>query len=511
MSLATVASRAVIGIEALPVTVETHLSNGLPGFNIVGLPETAVRESKERVRSAILNSGLDFPERRITVNLAPADLPKAGGQFDFAIAISILLASGQVPGAELGDVEIMGELALNGTLRRISGAVPALVAARQSARDLILPSENLAELQLVNYARGRCSGTLLECVDHLHSGKPLPGVDSIGKPLEANTPPAFLPIKGQLMAQRAVQIAAAGCHNLLMIGPPGCGKTMLAQNLKKLLPPLSQDEAMEVAAIRSISQSKINLQHALERPLRAPHHSATHVALVGGGSRANPGEVTLAHRGILFLDEFSEFKPSALDALRESLETGEVTISRANYRVSYPASFQLIAAMNPCPCGFASDPKRECRCSPDKVSRYLSKVSGPLLDRIDLVVEMSSLSHAELLQQETGACGDPQAQWQQARARVRQCVARQLSRAGQLNSALQGSDLDRYAELNGDLRRLLAGAMEELALSARAVHRIIKLALTIADYEEANSIGEEHLLEAIAYRRSPGLRRLGMV
>ncbi len=500
MSLATVATRALLGVEAVPVTVETHLSNGLPGFAIVGLPETAVRESKERVRSAILNSGLNFPERRITVNLAPADLPKSGGQFDFAIAVSILLASGQLPGAELDSIEVMGELALDGVLRKICGAVPAILAAKKSGLGIVLPLANKPELQLVGYPRSGAVGTLLAFVDHLLNGTSLEEVEAFVPAASEQTRHIFLDIRGQMQARRAVQIAAAGRHNLLMIGPPGCGKTLLAHNLARLLPPLAMGEAMEVAAIRSICGHTLNLNEELTRPLRSPHHSATHVAMVGGGNRAQPGEVTLAHRGVLFLDEFSEFKPNALDSLRESLESGAVTVSRANYRITYPADFQLVAAMNPCPCGYATDPGHECLCPPDKLNRYLSKLSGPLLDRIDLTIQLASLSHAELLQ-ESAHSENSHEEWQQASKQIVKCHDKQMARAEKLNYALNVNELDKYCVLSKSLRDLLASTMDRLRLSARGIHRIIKVARTIADYEGSNDIEQEHLLEAISYRR----------
>ncbi len=509
MSLAVVTSRALLGIEAVEVTVETHLSNGLPGFAIVGMPETAVRESKERVRSAILNSGLAFPERRITVNLAPADLPKTGGQYDLAIAASILLASNQIPAQALQQRELMGELALNGEVRAVRGVVAAIVAAKAADNSIVLPAANSEERNLVAYERVESVSSLLSFVALSRMGR------AEGEPtcsssteVEVNDDSRFLNIKGQLLAKRAIQIAAAGRHAVLLVGPPGCGKTMLAQNLTALLPALSDSEAMEVAAIRSVTGLPVGQKSLKQRPIRSPHHSATHVALVGGGAKANPGEVTLAHRGVLFLDEFSEFKPSALDALREPMEVGEITLSRANYRVRYPADFQLVAAMNPCPCGYASDPRRECRCSAERVSRYLGKLSGPLLDRMDLSIELPGLTQAELLQQNPIGEEENAQWWFDAKQRVQECQQRQLERACKLNSALSSNELEIHCRLNLSLRKLLASTMEQLCLSARSVHRIIKVARTIADFAARKDIGREDLLEAISLRRSDCLQRI---
>lgn len=504
MSLAVVTSRAMLGVDAVEVTVETHLSNGLPGFAIVGMPETAVRESKERVRSAILNSGLSFPDRRITVNLAPADLPKAGGQYDLAIAASILLASKQIPADELQCKELMGELALNGDLRSVRGVVAAIMAARSAGRSIVLPVANIEETNLVNYDGVDSVSSLLSFVSLTQTGKALEeaSIKCSSNVNQGNEECRFLNIRGQQFAKRVIHIAAAGRHDVLLIGPPGCGKTMLAQNLCALLPRLSESEAMEVAAIRSVAGLPVSQDNLRQRPIRSPHHSATGVALVGGGARANPGEVTLAHRGVLFLDEFSEFKPGALDALREPMETGEITLSRANYRIRYPADFQLVAAMNPCPCGNASDPQRECRCSAERVSRYLGKLSGPLLDRMDLSVELAGLTQAELLQQSSTEESDYRPQWLEARQKVIECQQRQLQRAGKLNSALSANDLDIHCGLTQSLRKLLAETMDQLGLSARSVHRLMKVSRTIADLAGKQTIAREHLLEAIALRRS---------
>lgn len=498
MSLARICSSALLGVDAIQVTVETHLSNGMPGFAIVGLPETAVKESKERVRSAILNSGLNFPQRRITINLAPADLPKAGGRYDLAIALSILAASGQIDKDLLDGTEILGELALDGTIREVQGVVPAILGARAQGHKIILPETNSVELGLVAYAHSYCVSNLLELVTHLANKTDLTSVEDLPRSHQSinNKPAQFTELRGQLQARRAVQIAAAGGHNLLMIGPPGSGKTLLANTLIGLLPSMDDWEALEVATIKSVANIQVNSSNWQQRPIRSPHHTASSIALVGGGNKANPGEISLAHRGVLFLDELTEFKPGVLDALREPLESGEITISRANYRVKFPANFQLLAAMNPCPCGYASDPKNECRCTQDRIARYLGKLSGPLLDRLDLMIEVPSLSQAELLQHRNEVTD-----WEEIKNKISQCRNIQMHRNGKLNADLQAGDLDKFCQLSSPLRNGLATIMDSLAMSARATHRVIKMARTIADFEGSEGIRKQDLMEAISYRR----------
>jgi magnesium chelatase family protein len=471
----------MVGIDAREVVVEAHLSNGLPGFAIVGMPETAVRESKERVRSAIINSGLEFPARRITVNLAPADLPKAGGQYDLAIALGILGASDQVELESLQHTEILGELALDGEIRQVQGVIAAALAARSASRPMIAPRANAEELEGLPDKQRRTRA-------------------------RHQSIPSFQLVRGQPLGIRAVTIAAAGSHNLLMVGPPGCGKSMLAHNCAQLLPPLSESDAMKVACIRSLSHNSSNAMALVDPPLRSPHHSATSVALTGGGNRAMPGEVSLAHFGVLFLDEFAEFKPSVLDSLREPMEAGEITITRANYRVKYPARFQLIAAMNPCPCGYCSDPKRHCRCAPSQLQHYQKRLSGPLLDRIDLQVELPALSSAELLDASEDDY-DAVSRWRQAKKQVKACRALQLQRSGKLNSNLNAEEVETLCRLSSTQRKQLAMIMDELGLSARALHRVLRVARTLADFDEQPAISEAHLLEAIAMRRLQFLNR----
>lgn len=520
MSLAIVYTRANIGIDAPLVTVETHLSNGLPSLAIVGLPEAAVRESRERVRSAIINANMDFPTRRITINLAPADLPKSGGRFDLAIAISILAASGQIPADALHGYEILGELALTGALRSVHGVLPAVLAARDNDRALILPTVNAPEASLVRGVRAFGGAHLLDVCKHLLTGKGMEAcrfdeAAAIPRMLAGRTD--LQDIKGQHSAKRALQVAAASSHNILFVGPPGTGKTMLANCLSSLLPPLDEREALEAAAIKSISKQPVNTVNWLEPVFRSPHHTATSIALVGGGAQASPGEVTLAHRGVLFLDELPEFNRSVLEVLREPLESGMITISRANYRLQLPANFQLVAAMNPCQCGYFGDTNGRCRCTPEKIQRYLEKISGPLLDRIDLIVDVPRLAHNELRaisiagrqrksQSELANSDELEQQEQEsegdiARKRIRDCRQLQKRRSGKLNSDMSTAEIESYCVLDDAGEKLLEAAMTKLQLSARACHRILKIARTIADLETHATIQLQDLTEAIAYRR----------
>ncbi len=498
MSLAVLYSRAVSGMDAPPVTVEVHLSNGLPSFTIVGLPEVEVKESKDRVRSAILNSRFEFPVRRITVNLAPADLPKESGRFDLAIALGILAASSQIPANQLEHYEFAGELALTGQLRPIRGALAVTCKAWRDGRAFIFPLENAAEAALVNEAVVYPAGSLLAVCGHLMGHELLPRW--AGEILlTPHTYPDFAEVRGQSHAKRALTVAAAGFHSLLMVGPPGTGKSMLAARLPGILPPMSEEEALESAAVQSLSSGGFRSQHWKQRVFRSPHHSASSAALVGGGSNPRPGEISLATAGVLFLDELPEFDRSVLETLREPMESGRITISRAARQADFPARFQLIAAMNPCPCGYLGHPSGRCRCSPDQVARYRAKISGPLLDRIDLQIEVPALPESDLLPSHPAAA--PAESSASIRQRVEAAHGRALVRQNKPNAGLTPSEIELYCSPDSAGENLLRQAITRLNLSARAYHRILKVARTIADLSESESITAVHIAEAIQYRR----------
>jgi magnesium chelatase family protein len=499
MSLAVVHSRGLVGIEAPPVSVEIHLANGLPAFHVVGLPDAEVRESRERVRAALLHSGFEFPQRRITVNLAPADLPKGSGRFDLPIAIGILAASAGLPEHRLRGWELMGELSLSGELRPVRGALVLALAVRRAApgRLLVLPAASAGEAAPVGYAGTRAAGTLREVWDAIT------GSGSLNAP--AGSPPAAPPdapapdlaeVRGQAAARRALEIAAAGAHGLLLIGPPGSGKSMLAQRLPGLLPPMTDDEALESATVQSLSTSGWRPGSWGRRPFRTPHHSASGAAMVGGGGPPRPGEISLSHRGVLFLDELAEFQRPVLESLREPLETGRVSISRAGRQAEFPAAFQLVAATNPCPCGWHGHASGRCHCALADVTRYRGRLSGPLLDRIDMHVEVPAVARTELLAQPGG---EPSATVRERVARARSVA---LGRQGCPNAALTGSAVDTHCAVDAPARALLGAAIERLSLSARALPRLLKLARTIADLAGTPGIRTDHVAEAIGYRRS---------
>lgn len=501
MSLATVQSRALDGLAAAPVCVEVHLANGLPSFTVVGLADTEVKEARERVRAALQNSGLSFPaNKRITVNLAPADLPKEGGRFDLPMALGLLAANGQVDPARLARFECAGELSLAGELRPVRGALAMALALRQAdtGRELLLPEASAAEAALVDGLIVRQARHLLDVVAALQpEGEALPRATALPRET-ARDLPDLADIKGQAGPKRALEIAAAGGHSLLMVGPPGTGKSMLAQRLAGLLPVLEDEAALESAAVLSLS-GQFDLSRWGQRPFRSPHHSASSVALVGGGSPPRPGEISLAQHGVLFLDELPEFPRAALEALREPLETGRILISRAARQAEFPARFQLVAAMNPCPCGHLGNPLRACRCTPDQVARYQGRLSGPFLDRLDLLVEVPVIPPRELQDMAPGESSGAVAR------RVTEARERAVARQGSSNALLQAQDLATHAVMDAGAKSLLERSAERLGWSARSFHRVLRVARTVADLAGSASIGSGHVAEAIQLRRGlPG-------
>ena len=496
MALTELYTRAEQGIHAPSVTVEVHISNGLPAFSIVGLPEAAVRESRDRVRSAIINSGFDFPARKITVNLAPADLPKEGGRYDLAIALGILASSAQINTNFLNQYEFYAELALSGELRAVNGLVPALIQCQQQQHKVILADANQIEVGFIKHLDARMAQNLAQVCQCLNGDDNLKQAESLPTSETPDYQLDLAEVLGQAQAKRALEVAACGAHHMLMMGPPGTGKSMLAQRFNTLLPEMTEQEALQTLSIHSISNhASCNLKYWKARPFRSPHHTVSGIALVGGGSQPKPGEISLAHNGVLFLDELTEFDRKTIEVLREPLETGQIHISRAARQATFPASFQLIAAMNPCPGGCESI--QTCSCSQEQLSRYKNKLSVPLLDRIDIQIELPRLNKNELINQKIMH----QQTSQQVRQRVSAARERQLHRQGCLNGQMNNQQIENICQLDSASQQLLSQAIDKLKLSARSYHRLLKLARTIADLAGQESISAECISEAISYRR----------
>ncbi|NUF62696.1 YifB family Mg chelatase-like AAA ATPase [Acinetobacter bereziniae] len=491
MSLAKIYTRGLLGLHAPLIEVEVHVSAGLPSLTIVGLAEAAVRESKDRVRSAIINSGFQFPTKRLTINLAPADLPKDGSRLDLPIALGILIATGQLPENVTDDFEFIGELALDGHLRPVTGTLTIAMACQLAKHQLMLPQENADEAAQLPEFKVFAAHHLKQVCDHFLNTQKIEVTSTQKSTLDKQYKFDLADVKGQLRPRRSLEIAAAGGHSLLFKGPPGTGKTLLASRLPSILPALNPQENLEVASIYSIANTQ---HHFGQRPFRAPHHTASAIALVGGGSNPKPGEITLAHLGVLFLDELPEFDKKVLEVLRQPLESKEIIISRASRQITFPANFQLIAAMNPCPCGYAFNQDSRCQCSAESIKRYQSRISGPLLDRIDLHIDVPPLKAQEL--QDTTPVEDSAT----VRERVLQAFHFQIQRQGGLNHALSPKQLEKYVVLDETSQKMIEMAQQRLNLSARAYHRILRVSRTIADLAQSEQIQSTHLTEALSYR-----------